>query len=165
MAGEPFLSRQSAAVIALNDPHATDAQRSQIAARIDRLRAFALAAEVPFLDLSARFSDSAPFLIGRICDVIGELKRRSLVVGGGLLEGGVSQTAIQTLLDGFNVFVPADLVVAAEDNHRIHLLDRIRDSAGIVTSERQLLLDLLAQEPPPGRRSAFEALWVGLQVV
>ena len=165
MAGEPFLSRQTAAFIALNDPHANDPQRKAIFARNDRLRALAHAADMPFLDLSGEFSGNIPFQIGLISDAVATVNRRSLVLGGGLLEGGVSQTAVQTLLDGFNVFVPADLVVAAQDDHRGLLFDRIRDSAGVVTSERQLLLDLLAQEPRPGRRTEFEVLWAGLSVV
>ena len=123
-----------------------------------QLEAFADAARAPFLDLSF-VSASGPAISEKTAsDAIGALERRALVIGGASLEGAVTQTAIQCLMDGYDVFVPADLCWAS-DADRVSLFhDRLRDNGAIVTTLRQLVWELLGQVLNPRDRAALEAL-------
>ena len=163
MAGEPFANPERVAFILLTDRLTTDVERSVIKQCGAALDAMAQAINAPFLDMATFIGADKGLQLGAdLSQAIATVRRRSFVLGGGVLEGVVSQAAIQGLLDGYNDFVPADLTVCADGQWRDVTLNRIRDAAGVVTTRRQLILDLLAQEPKPDSRSILERMWAGL---
>ena len=109
-----------------------------------RIKHLAQALNAPFHDLSDNFCGEK--LFQNSADVTAGLagvERASLIIAHGYPEGMVTQLAITALLEGYNVFVPTDLTLCAEEHHRPLFYDRIRDAAGNVTTARQLLLDRL----------------------
>lgn len=158
MAGHAFTLRENIAVLAVREAVIKNSADKVV----DDLKRFADAAGAPFLDVSALF-DPGPFLLGQTLDEgIATLRKRALVLGGGALEGAITQTAIQTLLDGYDVFVPADLCIGMDDDLRPIHFDRLRDVGGTVTSHRQIVLELLAQTSDPGLRAPLETHVAGL---
>ena len=158
MAGDAIKNPITLALLGLAEP----VSNANVLQALESLQALADAAQVPFLNVSGLFEDR-PFIIGQtLSDGIATLQKRSLIIGGATLEGAVTQTAIHTLLDGYDVFIPADLCVGLNDDLVTVHLDRIRDSGGIVTSHRQLVLELLAQIDDGAQRAPLEALLSGL---
>ena len=71
----------------------------------------------PVLDLS---SDNAFVVYFLLHDRIAELGRRSLVLVGGLLDGAVTQIALPTLLEGYDVYVCAGRIFRHRSLTRIY---------------------------------------------
>lgn len=158
MAGDALTNQNTLAVLGLAEPSVG----KRLGEVLGHLEALAGAAGAQFLNVSDLFED-APFVIGDVLSSgIAALQKRSLIIGGGALEGAVTQTAIHTLMDGYDVFVPADLCVGVDEALVSVHLDRIRDSGGIVTSHRQLVLELLAQTDDPAMRAPLEVLLTSL---
>lgn len=154
MAGDALTNQNTLAVLGLAEPHLGEG----LDGVLERLEILAVAASAPFLNVSDLFS-GVPFVIGDVLSSgIASLQKRSLIIGGGALEGAVTQTAIHTLMDGYDVFVPADLCIGLDEALVPVHLDRIRDSGGIVTSHRQLVLELLAQTDDQAVRAPLETL-------
>lgn len=75
---------------------------------------------------------------------IASMSRRSLILCGGLLEGGVTQIALSSLLDGYDVYICADRLVTGDPGREETYLDRIRYCAGHIVTTRQIILELLS---------------------
>lgn len=158
MPSDAFTNRATLAVLGIKEPVIGDRAEDLFVG----LEALAKAAGLPFLDVGDLFGDE-PFEIGSVLSGgIARLKKRSLILGGGALEGAITQTAIQTLLDGYDVFVPADLCVGMDEELRPIHFDRLRDVGGTVTSHRQIVLELLAQTSDQGLRAPLETHLAGL---
>ncbi|MEM0985105.1 MAG: isochorismatase family protein [Pseudomonadota bacterium] len=153
MPGDAMINPNTLAVLGVSEPFLGGRGDKCL----DSLSSLAGDLGIPFLDLGSLFGDG-PFLIGDTLSVgVSGLQKRSLILGGGALEGAVVQTALTTLLDGYDLFVPADLFAALEPERSALVFDRIRDVGGIITSERQILLECLAQTDAPEARAPLQA--------
>ena len=153
MPGDAIINPKTVAVLGIAEPLAG----AKAIANVRALNVLADALGVPFLDLASIF-DGGPFLIGDgLSGGIADLQKRSLILGGAALDGAILQTAITSLLDGYDVFIPADLCVALEPGRSNLVFDRIRDVGGIITTERQILLECLAQFEEPRERDPLQA--------
>ena len=110
MPGDAIINPKTVAVLGIAEPLAGEKDIANVRA----LNVLADALGVPFLNLASIFDDG-PFLIGGLLSSgIADLEKRSLILGGAALEGAILQTAITSLLDGYDVFIPVDLCVALE---------------------------------------------------
>lgn len=158
MPSDAFANRTTLAVLGIKEPVIGDRADNAFVG----LQGLAQAAGLPFLDLGDLFA-SANFEVGAVLSSgIAALRKRSLILGGGALEGAITQTAMQALLDGYDVFVPADLCVGVDQDLRPIHFDRLRDVGGTVTSHRQIILELLAQTGDPSLRAPLETHLAGL---
>jgi len=66
----------------------------------------------------------------------------SFLVSGGPLESAVTWVSLSALLEGFDVFVLADLTFTEQDAYRDLFFDRIRQRGGDVITMRQAALEL-----------------------
>lgn len=123
------------------------------------LEALAVAIDSPFFVHPSIGSPETPFLLGQtLSAAIAPHQKRSLVIAGGFLEGAVTLGAISTLLDGYNVHVVVDFVETIEPDVAHICYDRIRDCGGVLTTHTQLVLELLAQQPDPKKRTRLQKL-------
>lgn len=160
MAGEPLLRRHFAGVIFVEECDPPSELKNLVFSNEAALLAIAQAADIPVLqtrgaELSDLLADDT--VISRIA----ELKRRVLVLAGGLLEGAVTQVALSALVEGFDVFIAADLVWTAEPEREQLFFNRISAGCGVILTRRQILLELLAHEQDEDRRARLNALLVG----
>ncbi len=86
------------------------------------------------------------------------LKRRSLILIGGLLEGAITQIALTMLLEGYDVYVCADRVRTSDSRWKEIYFARIRSCAGHVVTWRQVLFELLSREHDDVRRDTLLGL-------
>lgn len=159
MAGEPLLNSAELGVILIDEPAARTARTNGFDETCHMTFAIGSAAGCPLLDLRAHTMAGAPFMLDdALCTQIAGLQRRSLLLCGRLLEGALTQIALNTLLQGFNVFVPADLVLSAETGREPLFLDRIASCGGFILTRRQIVLELLSCERDAVKRIGLEAL-------
>lgn len=164
MAGEPLLRRNLVGLVLVEEKifgsgHGKIGEAPQ-GAIIQASRMIAEAAGLPVLELREGAREA---VLGsdNISSGVAQLKRRVLIVCGGLLEGAVTQIALSALVDGFDVFIGADLVWTAEPGREPLFFDRITHCCGHVLTRRQILLELLAQEKDQGRRERLSGLLAG----
>lgn len=159
MAGEPLLNSAELGVVLIDEPAARAVRIPGFDEACHMALAIGRVAGCPLLDLRARTQSGAPFLIDDpLCDQIAGLQRRSLLLCGRLLEGALTQIALNTLLQGYNVFVPADLALSAETGREPLFLGRIASCGGFILTRRQIVLELLSYERDAARREGLEAL-------
>ena len=159
MAGEPLLSPAELGVILIDEPAARATQTDGFYESCHMALAIGSAVGCPLLDLRTDTESGAPFLIDDpLYDQIASLQRRSLLLCGRLLEGALTQIALSTLLQGYNVFVPADLALSAEAGREPLFLGRIASCGGFILTRRQIVLEFLSCERDAVRRDRLEAL-------
>ena len=159
MSGHPILYAQSCALIIADEPSTARFTNNCAQANLDLALEIAAAIAAPSLDFRKLVEATDPFVINKDTMVnIGALGRSELIIVGGLLEGAVTQIALNALSDGFDVFICVDLVISADLNREQMFLDRIRALTGIAVTSRQIMLELLLQEKDVIRRKALEAL-------
>lgn len=164
MAGEPLLRRSLAGLVWVEDTTPGIASEgvddTALATLAETSLTLAKAADIPVLELRDSILESI-LSSDNISSGVAQLKRRVLIVCGGLLEGAVTQIALSALVDGFDVFIGADLVWTAEPGREPLFFDRITHCCGHVLTRRQILLELLAQEKDEGRRERLKGLLGG----
>ncbi|KCZ48470.1 isochorismatase family protein [Hyphomonas sp. CY54-11-8] len=155
MAGEPILVARYCALVIIGEATCPNILMSVGEVELVQLEAVAAAIGAPVIDLV----DSCDFLIDDSLRArIAEKNRRTLILCGGWLEGAVTQVALSSLLEGYDVYVCADQVVT-EDPGREHVfLERIRFCNGHIVTTRQIILEFLSQEKDPAARAPLEAL-------
>ena len=160
MAGEPLLRRNVAGFVFVEDNEPPQAPKNLRNSYEAATLAIANTADIPVLQL--RGADLRKLLAEEaVLSRIAELKRRVLLLAGGLLEGAVTQIALSALVEGFDVFVAADLVWTVEPGREPLFFDRITHSCGHVLTRRQVLLELLAQDKDVEKRERLQALLTG----
>ena len=159
MAGEPLLFQINTAVIIADEPLRRGYDEEDYQTIAEAGRKLAEAGNLPLLDLRSDETGDGVFLYDdALVERIKSLKRRMLIVCGGLLEGAVTQIALSTLVDAYDVFVPADLVCTLEPEREAMFLSRIAHCGGNVLSHRQVVLELLSTEDETDRRALLSDL-------
>jgi nicotinamidase-related amidase len=155
MAGEPIIVAGNCAVIVINEPLARGEAPEGQSCRWALAPQMAEAIAAPYLDLC----ESRDFVVDdALMTRFNGLKRRSLILMGALLEGAVTQIALSTLLEGYDVYVCADQVATADPAREALFLERIRFCAGHIVTARQILLELLSREKDEKKREPMLAL-------
>ena len=142
-----LLSREGLCFVRLReicaDRIAQDAVENLLSAR---LRQISEAGRIPVID--AGEFDVAD---GRsLFDVLSaEFQAREvsrLIIVGGWLEGAMTRLCLRALMDGFDVFVAADLTASQEPDYTAHFYARLRNHGGVIVTSRQIAMELLDQE-------------------
>ncbi len=155
MAGEPMIAARNCAIVLVEEPLARNGRAISEAPQWSLAANLANAIGAPLLDLRGE----GDFLVdSAFIAKFGELKRRSLILFGALLEGAVTQIALSMLLEGYDVYVCADQVKTADAMREDIFLERIRYCAGHVVTFPQLLLELLSREENDKKRQSLLAL-------
>lgn len=140
MAGYPLIQTPTAALILVDE--ASD--HHDIVSIRQRGEAIAESLNLPFQYVSSDEGDQF-FLNNQVRDKIAAPEKRTLLLAGGLLEGAVTQVAVSALLDGFDVFVIADLCCTAEPEYFDLFRDRIRDCGATFVTAKQVILECQAK--------------------
>lgn len=99
MAGEPILVASNCAVISVVEPLVSGTAPSQNSVDFGMMTLLAQAIDEPILQLIG----DADFVVDEeLFARIAEMKRRTLILSGGLLEGAVTQIALAALLEGYD---------------------------------------------------------------
>lgn len=155
MAGEPMIAARNCAIILIEEPLARSGGVNSEAPQWSLAADLADAIEAPLLELRG----GADFLIdSALIGKFGEMRRRSLILLGALLEGAVTQIALSMLLEGYDVYVCADQVRAADATREGIFLERIRFCAGHVVTFPQILLEILSHEESDKKRQPLLTL-------
>lgn len=155
MAGEPILVASNCAVISVVEPLVSGTVPSETSVDFGMMTLLAQAIDAPILQLIG----DADFVVDEdLFARIAEMKRRTLILCGGLLEGAVTQIALAALLEGYDIYICADQLVCGDPERQDIFLDRIRYCAGHIVTTRQILLELLSQEKNAERRAPLESL-------
>ena len=159
LAGEPLLYATTTGLVVADEPGRERVDTDLFQKYADHGVAIALAARLPVLDLRVETSSDAPFVADdALVERIKAMGRRSLIVCGALLEGAVTQVSLGTLMDGYDVFVPADLVLSAEPRREQIFLDRITSCGGNIMTRTQIILELLSVLKSSSEREPLEQL-------
>lgn len=159
MAGEPLLYKSTTGLIVVDEPSRSSINHNVYQSICDSGVAIARAATFPVLDLRAASVESSSFVLDEtLTNRIKAMKRRALIVCGALLEGAVTQVSLSALMDGYDVFVPADLVATGDPENITHFLARITSCGGNILTCRQVILELLSGLKERDERSALEDL-------
>lgn len=119
------------------------------------LRSLAAAIGAPVIDRS----DADEFIVDDALRAsVVEMKRWSLILCGGLLEGAVTQITLAALLEGYDIYISADQLVCGDAGSQDIYLDRIRYCTGHIVTTRQIILELLSQEKDEAARALLKAL-------
>lgn len=155
MAGEPMIAARNCAVVLVEEPLARGKALIGEAVQWSLSANLADAIDAPLLDLRGKndFVVDSAFIAK-----FGELKRRSLILLGALLEGAVTQIALSMLLEGYDIYVCADQVRTADAARENIFLERIRFCAGHVVTLPQIVLELLSREESDKNRQSLLAL-------
>lgn len=155
MAGEPMIAARNCAVVLVEEPLARSESVNSDVLQWSLAADLAEAIAAPLLDLRGQndFVVDSAFMAK-----FGELKRRSLILLGALLEGAVTQIALSMLLEGYDIYVCADQVRTADAARESIFLDRIRFCAGHVVTLPQIVLELLSREENDKIRDSLLAL-------
>ena len=163
MAGDPILYADNCAFIIADEPCRRKTHEEHALTEVSKILDLAAAIGAPFFDMRTMVKPDTPFAIDdALMREIGSLKRSSLVIVGGLLEGVVTQLSMSALLDGFDVFIPADLLLSGDPDREDMYLTRIRAVSGIVVTSRQITLELMLREKDPNRREAVRSIQAAL---
>lgn len=155
MAGEPMLVARYCAVVLVEEPLARSEALNGEVLQWSLAADLAGAIGAPLLDLRGE----GDFVVdGAFMAKFGALKRRSLILLGALLEGAVTQITLSMLLEGYDIYVCADQVRAADAAREGIFLERIRFCAGHVVTMPQILLELLSREQEDTKRQSLLAL-------
>ncbi len=155
MAGEPILVAANCALVTVVEPLSVDASPPENSPDFALMKQLAEAINAPILQLV----DVDDFVVDeKLRMAIAAMGHRSLIVCGGLLEGAVTQIAMSSLLDGYDVYVCADQLLTGDPEREAIYLDRIRYCAGHIVTTRQIILELLSQEKEEAARAPLEAL-------
>ncbi|MCK5748389.1 MAG: isochorismatase family protein [Oricola sp.] len=161
MAGEPIVVAGNCAVVFVEEPFARAKAETCEFPQRSLAADLAEAIAAPHLDLRGE----SDFIIdSAFIAKFGELKRRSLILFGALLEGAVTQIALSMLLEGYDIYVCADQVKTADAARETIFLERIRHCAGHVVTLPQILLELLSQEEIDKKRQALLAVLNAVRV-
>ena len=159
MSGDPILYARNCAFIIADEPFRRRTHDDGALTSFNQILKLAAAIDAPHFDMRTLVKANNSFAIDdALLREIGALRRSSLVIVGALLEGAITQLAMSALLDGFDVFVPADLVLSGDSEREQMYFDRIRAVSGIIVSSRQLLLELMLRETDAERRLAIEGV-------
>lgn len=155
MAGEPMIVAQYCAVVLVEEPLAGGRSVSGASLQWSLAAELAHAIGAPLLDLRGE----GDFVVDNALMAQFEaMKRRSLILLGALLEGAVTQIALSTLLEGYDVYVCADQVRTADAARESVFLERIRFCAGHVVTLPQIVLEILSREEDVKKRQSLAAL-------
>lgn len=156
MAGEPILVARNCAFVVVDEPFSHNCREGSIGRISNQVFLnYAQAIDAPILQLA---EDTNFLLDEQLTSKIADLGRRTLILAGGLLEGAITQIALSSLLDGYDVYVCADRLVTGDPGREETYLDRIRYCAGHIVTTRQIILELLSQEKDEAARAPLEAL-------
>lgn len=159
MAGEPLLYISATALVVVDEPFRLSINDSEYQSICHAGVAIARAAAIPVLDFRTVPGESKTFLLDeKLSDKVKAMKRRALIVCGALLEGAVTQVSLSALMDGYDVFVPVDLVGAADPQNKTHFLARITSCGGNILTSRQVILEFLSGVKNPDQRAPLEDL-------
>lgn len=161
MAGEPMIAARNCAIILVEEPLARNGRANSEAPQWSLASNLADAIGAPLLDLRGEndFVIDSAFVAK-----FAELKRRSLILLGALLEGAVTQITLSMLLEGYDVYVCADQVRTADATREGIFLERIRYCAGHVVTLPQILLELLSREDNDKKRQLLLAVLNAVRV-
>ncbi len=81
--------------------------------------------------------------------VLGDTKRRSVIVTGSETHICVFQTVRDLVEDGFQVYVPRDAVCSRTDENYENALDLMKLAGAVVTNTETVVFDLLKQSGTP----------------
>jgi len=155
MAGEPILIARNCAVVFVDEPLARDGASNGAARQWPAAVKIAEAVAAPLLDLR----NGGDFVVDEELMIkLMRLERRSLILAGALLEGAVTQIALSTLVEGYDVYVCVDLTGTEDLAREALFLERIRCCAGHIVTSRQVLLELLSQESDLAKRKTLLTL-------
>lgn len=147
MGGNPLLFQQSLGVVLVDETAVGSPASKVISGHCEKALALAKAARLPVADLRACNGDGEAFIANEaLMKKIDVMARHSFLICGGLLEGAVTHISIKALLDGFDVFVPAELVHTGEPERVDLFYERIRKAVGSIVTFRQVVLELLSRE-------------------
>ena len=159
MAGDPILYANHCAFVIADEPCRQLLHNDEALANIGKILELAALIEAPHFDMRDLVQPNQAFAIDDdLMREIGSLNRSSLVIVGGRLEGVVTQLSMSALLDGFDVFIPADFVLSGDPSGVAMYLDRVRAVSGIVLTGHQLFLELLLRERNADLRSSISSL-------
>lgn len=159
MAGEPLLYKSATALVVVDEPSRSSINDGEYQSICDAGVTIARAAAFPVLDFRVAAEESSSFVLDEtLTDRIKAMNRRALIVCGALLEGAVTQVSLSALMDGYDVFVPADLVGSADPQNERHFLARITSCGGNVLTRRQIILEILSGLREQDERAALESL-------
>ena len=155
MAGEPILVASNCALVSVIEPLSAGSLSPENAPDFELMTRLTEAIGAPVLELVG----DEDFLVDKkLFAQIAEMKRRTLILCGGFLEGAVTQIALAALLEGYDTYVCADQTVTADPEREHVFLERIRYCNGHIVTTRQILLELLSQEKDAGIRRPLESL-------
>ncbi|MEL6371657.1 MAG: hypothetical protein AAFR03_13170 [Pseudomonadota bacterium] len=107
-----------------------------------RMKSLSAAIEAPHLIVdSARHTDGQ-FSAKEVDARLSALTARSYLVAGAPLEGALSYAVLSLLLNGLDIFVPVDQVVALEAAHTHTCLQRLKNSGATLITFKQAILEL-----------------------
>jgi Isochorismatase family len=159
LAGEPLVYGAITALIVVDEPSRDCIDRDLYQLVADGGVAIARAGAFPLLDLRVGLETPDVFLVDEaLMTRIKELNRRVLIICGGLLEGAVTQLSLTALMEGYDVFVPADLTCTAEPDKEHLFFSRITSCGGNILTYRQIILELLSGVKDAEKRGPFEVL-------
>ena len=152
---ERFLVASNCAVVSVIEPLISGTLSSDNSLDFGMMTLLAEAIGAPVLQLVG----DADFGVDEdLFACIAEMKRRTLILSGGLLEGAVTQIALAALLEGYDIYICADQLVCDAPGRQGIYLDRIRNCAGHIVTTRQIILELLSQEKEEAARAPLETL-------
>jgi len=155
MASNPFLTPHDLLFVLLCESACAQDARSECRQVVNLAKEIAQAADLPLYDGRGLEPDQD---FDHVYEAIAQAKRTSLLLAGGLLEGVVTRMAISTLMEGYDVFLAADLVATAEAPREGLFLERIRSYGANVLTRRQIILELCARAADDESRNGLARL-------
>ena len=112
--------------------------------------------EIPFLKLGPQNNELA--LNDALRERIASLNKHVIVICGGHLESAVTQITLSGLLDGYDIFVVADLSLSSDQQHETVFFDRLRSCGAHIVTRKQLVFEAIAQNTEKGAVPRLHAL-------
>ena len=155
MSGDPFVYINKCALVIAGESFVESVIDEETKSYIDLAISTASLISVPCIDLRDAVSERSLVLDRELTEIISTGQRSSLLLVGGLLEGAITQIALVTLLEGYDVFVCADLTICNDRSNKAHFLERMRSNGAHVVTIKQVALELLGQEPKGNVRNSL----------
>lgn len=161
MLNHPIVNTKRVAIILAAEDYVPGSTSAHI---YERAAAIAKAIDAPVLDFRPHNSlGDTRLRLDSLTQEISRLQRSTLIIAGQLLESAVTQIAIFSLLEGYDVYVCIDLIASEEPEHTMVFLNRIRDCAGQTLTSRQLVRELLTQATDNDSQDKLRSILLGME--
>lgn len=141
MSGYPLFQVANAAVVFVDE--ADPEFRNKISEYFENMLELVEGFQIPWIRLE--YMKDKIVLDETLRGEIAGLKKHVIVICGGYLEGAITQITLSGLLDGYDVFVVADLCHCLDQKHQMMFFDRLRSCGAHVVTCKQLIYEAIAQ--------------------